>query len=117
MAQLNQEFLLSFTIMTAALFMTIRLVYLRTHRETYIKKKKYRPGSIEYKNIQKFTSTPVIAILTTASLLFSVLTISSMLTLLESNDPDARFVLVVVPLATIVMYAFAFVVGRQIFKE
>src|SRR5215213_5797119 len=101
MSQINTEFVIDFTFLGCALAMAGRLLYLKLNFKSYTEKHKYKPGTIEYKNVKKFTSTPAISIAVIAALLFAVRTVFDVRTMLRSADPDTTLVLVLVPTASL----------------
>ena len=65
MSQNNAEYVIDTTVLLSLLTFAIRIVYVRMNREAYLRSHKYKPGMMEYNNIVKMTSTPVISITST----------------------------------------------------
>lgn len=76
MQNVNIDLLIDVVLLSGMFIFASRLGYIRFNREEFVRKRKYKPGTIEYNNIYKLTSRRNLSI---AALVILVLIIKTIL--------------------------------------
>jgi len=105
MSQINANFVIDFALFLSVTTVAVQFVRVRVARESYARIRKYKPDTLEYRNLHKATSWPVLCTVMVACLLVGIRVGFDIHTILSSHDTEKYGFIAFSMLGVMVLYS------------